>query len=118
MRSALQTAKIVGSPADQLLGKVGYLNEVSSGKRQSAFWKHVNVALTKEEVSVLATRHDVVHEGHVGDDADEGTLLLNDRRSGILANLFNRAMLKLIGWTGPYRDALSGEERDLVPTNP
>lgn len=112
MKAALRASNIVDSPADQLFGKLGYLNEVSSRKKQAAFWEHVGIALTREEDSVLATRHDVVHEGHVGDDADEATLLLNERRSGILANLFNRAMLRLIGWNGPYRDALSGEERD------
>jgi hypothetical protein len=113
MRSALGAVGIAGPRADQLVARLDGMNEPSSSKRQAAFWRHVDIVLTEEERAVLRTRHSVVHEGHVGDDADEATLLLNDRRSRILANLFNRAMLRLLCWNGPYRDALSGEEREL-----
>ncbi len=113
MRAALAAVGISGPRANQLVARLDGMNESSSSKRQAAFWRHVNIVLTEEERAVLRTRHSVVHEGHVGDDVDEATLLLNDRRSRILANLFNRAMLRLLGWSGPYRDALSGEEREL-----
>jgi hypothetical protein len=101
MRAALGAVCIVGPRSDQLVARLDGLNQSSSSKRQAAFWRHVDIDLTEEERAVLRTRHSVVHEGYVGDDGDEAILLLNDRRSRILANLFNRAMLRLLGWSGP-----------------
>jgi hypothetical protein len=61
--------------------------------------------LTAEELEVLDTRHEVVHEGHLGNERGREALMENYRRSNILANLFNRAFLTMLGWNGLYQDA-------------
>jgi hypothetical protein len=115
MREALVTAQISGTARDQLLGRMDRLNEMSGRQRQEAFWKHVDLRLTRVERKVLKLRNKVVHEGTAGPELTDGDIWRNRHYSQILANLFNRALLRLLNWNGPYRDAtyFRGVEKSL-----
>jgi hypothetical protein len=102
---AIARENVAEADAQKIRNKLAGLNNAGAAQRQRDFWSALAIDLTKEEVHVLERRHEVVHEGHVGSERTPKGLWGNYRRSAILANLFNRAMLKLLGWTGPYLDA-------------
>jgi hypothetical protein len=102
---ALARENVVGADAQKIRNKLAGLNNAGAAQRQRDFWASLAIDLTEEEDEVLKRRHEVVHEGHVGSERTAESLWGNYRRSAVLANLFNRAMLKLLGWTGPYLDA-------------
>lgn len=102
---ALRAFVVPPDQAKQLRDKLDNLNKVSARRRQHSFWQAVGISLTPEELEILDTRHEVVHEGHLGEDRGRDALLENYRRSNVLANLFNRAFLTMLGWSGTYRDA-------------
>jgi hypothetical protein len=113
--SALQSEGIIDPDATKILNKLNGLNNASARQRQVDFWADLGIVLTEEEIEVLETRHEVVHEGHVGSERTSEALWDNYRRSGVLANLFNRAMLTLLGWSGLYLDATEpGEQIELL----
>ncbi len=103
--AALAAEGVAEEDATKILNKLGGLNNASARQRQRDFWADLGILLSEDEAEVLETRHEVVHEGHVGSERTAEALWDNYRRSGVLANLFNRAMLTLLGWTGSYLDA-------------
>lgn len=113
--AALASEGVPQDKTTKILNKLEGLNNASAAQRQRDFWTQVGVALTKEEADVLDTRHEVVHEGHVGSERTAEQLWDNYRRGCILANLFNRAMLTLLGWTGPYLDATDNRQKRELP---
>lgn len=112
---ALRAFAIPDDQAKQLRNKLDNLNEASARQRQLAFWKSVGIELTAEELAVLDTRHEVVHEGHLGNERGREALMENYRRSNVLANLCNRAFLTMLGWNGLYQDA-NDPRRELALT--
>lgn len=102
---ALRAFAVPDDPARQLRNKLDNLNKASARRRQNSFWKSVGISLTPAELEILDTRHEVVHEGHLGEERGREALMENYRRSNVLANLFNRAFLTILGWRGAYRDA-------------
>jgi hypothetical protein len=60
-------------------------------------------------------RNRVLHDGHRGDENLMRILDQNRRAAAIMANLFNRSMLRLLGYRGTYFDAYSS--RKSLPLN-
>jgi hypothetical protein len=52
-------------------------------------------------------RNRVLHDGYRGDENLVRALRRNDQAADLIANLFNRSMLKLLGYSGGYLDAYS-----------
>jgi hypothetical protein len=118
LKETLNTSTLTTRQKNQLESKLDGLNKASAKQRQAAFWTSVGIELMEEEQKVLDTRHQVVHEGHLGSELGGDALWENYRRSNILANLFNRAMLSLLDWDGDYRNAnMPFDERPLRQKN-
>jgi hypothetical protein len=49
--------------------------------------------------------------GHKDDESDPNTLLRNQEAADALANVFNRALLKILGYCGNYYE--SGERKSV-----
>lgn len=117
---ALETAGAAAPEVQRIKNKIGNLNNLSGRQKQARFWADLGVHLSPEESEVLETRHKVVHEGFISGETDEESRWDDYWRSNVLANLFNRGMLSLLGWDGRYLDATvfrKTEERDLkTPT--
>ncbi len=117
LRRTFDLALRTGVPEDakrKLLARFDNLNNASATQRQRDFWRSLAITLTREEERILASRHEVSHEGHVGDERTRDSLIANQYKSDVLCNLFNRAFLTMLGWTGKYRDATS-RTRDELP---
>ncbi|HTW85605.1 MAG TPA: hypothetical protein VMD91_16155 [Candidatus Sulfotelmatobacter sp.] len=112
---SLAAESVPSDKATKILNKLQSLNNASAAQRQRDFWTDLGINLTTEEAEVLESRHEVVHEGHVGSERTSDALWDNYRRSGVLANLFNRAMLALLGWNGPYLDATVTDRHVELP---
>jgi hypothetical protein len=110
-KQALAAAKINEVEAKRFVEKLNNLNNASVAQRQSLFWTELGIQLSDEEVEILKSRHNVVHEGHLGFEHSPEALEESYRRSNVLATLFNRAMLSLLGWTGPCLDLTDYERQ-------
>lgn len=114
-KNALAAEAVPDDEAKKIMNKLQGLNNASAEQRRRDFWTDLGVTLTDDERTVLESRHEVIHEGHVGSERTSEALWDNYRRSGVLANLFNRAMLALLGWSGPYLDATTTDEHVELP---
>lgn len=68
-----------------------------------------------ENKTLKECRNRVLHDGHRGDETLMRTLDQNRRAAAIIANLFNRSMLRLLRYQGNYLDAYS--RRKSLPLN-
>ncbi len=118
-KKALAAEAVPDELGKKIANKLQGLNTASAEQRRRDFWTDLGIDLTDDERSVLESRHEVIHEGHVGSDRTSEALWDNYRRSGVLANLFNRAMLVLLEWSGPFLDAtITGKRVELPLQSP
>lgn len=75
----------------------------------------------KEKTWVRKMRNGVLHSGFYGDETSLPSLRKNAQAAALFANLYARAFLRRLGFTGPYKDAESGSRKlalSAVPDYP
>lgn len=73
---------------------------------------------TKERSWIRKMRNVVLHNGYHGDESQETNLRINSEAAGLFVNVFARALLKRLGFSGRYLDAASYEDRYVLDTAP
>ena len=73
---------------------------------------------TKERSWIRKMRNVVLHNGYHGDESQETNLRVNSEAAGLFVNVFARALLKRLGYSGRYLDAASHEDRYGLDTAP
>lgn len=66
-------------------------------------------------------RNGVLHSGHHGDESVVEDLRVNAQAANLFANVYARARLRMLGFTGHYRDAVSVTKNlalDVAPDYP
>jgi hypothetical protein len=72
----------------------------------------------KERAWIRKMRNVVLHNGYHGDESDEAGLRINSEAAALFANVFARALLRRLGFSGRYLDAVSYEDRYALDTAP
>lgn len=74
----------------------------------------LDIGLSPTERSwIRKMRNGILHSGHHGDESIVEDLRVNAEAAEMFANVYARAMLRMLGFTGRYRDAVSGESLPL-----
>jgi hypothetical protein len=95
----------------RLRRKIERANEASPQEELFAVLRSLNIGLSPKEVTwIRKMRNVVLHSGYHGDEADSVILSQNDQAAQLFANVYSRSLLRMLGYTGRYLDAVSGTE--------
>jgi hypothetical protein len=91
--------------------KFASLNIASPREELFAALQPLDIGLSRTERKWISRmRNGVLHSGHHGDESIVEDLRVNAQAADLFANVYARALLRMLGFTGRYRDAVSGTE--------
>jgi hypothetical protein len=94
---------------DWLRRKFERLNVASPREELFAALEPLDIGITPTERRWIGKmRNGVLHSGHHGDESVIEDLRVNAQAADLFANVYARALLRMLGFTGQYRDAVSG----------
>ncbi|MDB5070438.1 MAG: hypothetical protein JWM87_1549 [Candidatus Eremiobacteraeota bacterium] len=92
-----------------LCRKFANLNVASPREELFAALEPLDIGLSRTERRWISRmRNGVLHSGHHGDESIVDDLRVNAQAANLFANVYARALLRMLGFTGRYRDAVSG----------
>ncbi len=83
-----------------------------AGPREEIFdvLDSLGIALSKtERIWISKMRNGILHNGHHGNESVIEDLQINAQAADLFANVYVRSMLRLLKYSGPYRDFVSNE---------
>lgn len=102
------------SERHRIRDKIKDANLVSPRQELFDLLKSLVIGFGKEDRELIDSyRNGILHSGYHGDESDPDNLDENSKAAAEYANLFHRALLRKLGFTGPYRDARSFESFQL-----
>jgi hypothetical protein len=110
------------SKRERLRLKLVNLNLSSPRDELFSVLESLNIGLSDKEKSwIRKMRNGILHSGFHGDDSEHDVFQVNIQAADLFANVYARAMLRKLGFSGRYRDAVSGSETlqlDVAPDYP
>jgi hypothetical protein len=99
---------------DWLSRKFDSLNVAGPREELFAALGALDIGVSRTERSwIRKMRNGILHTGHHGDESIVEDLRVNAQAADLFANVYARAMLRMLGFTGLYRDAVSYETLPL-----
>jgi hypothetical protein len=102
------------SELDRIRDKIRYANLISPRQELFALLESLDIGFGKLDRDLIGGyRNGILHSGYYGDESDLDDLRENAKASNEYANLFHRAVLRKLGFSGQYRDARTRESFNL-----
>lgn len=116
MMAALDTVAerhaMLGEVKTIISRKIGSMNQPPNADKLSAVFTDVGIVLTDAEKRVLENRNRSLHGTRTMADAKEPNAVGDElQRFDTLRTLINRALLTILGYTGPYTDYSSRPDK-------
>ena len=94
--------------------KLADLNNASPREDVFRFLAGLGTPATPLEQNVyIAFRNGLLHSGHKGNERERDILMRNDQAAHLMANMYHRAFLKALGYSGKYCDSVTRQSLSL-----